>query len=146
MKNKEMNKAEIKERLLKAYRHFAWRIMVYLKAHPDVLNANNNQEVYDAVREIQIQYHLKHTPRYTREDAAYFVDFMCELEAKHEGEKFYVDQREMDYYRPNVEKDEADKLMFFIILTAYDPGCYTKEIHEAVLAEEEAEKKRRKGF
>ena len=60
--------------------------------------------------------------------------------AKHEGEKFYVDQREMDYYRPNVEKDEADKLMFFIILTAYDPGCYTKEIHEAVLAEEEAER------
>ena len=146
MKNKEMNKAEIKERLLKAYRHFAWRIMVYLKANPDVLNTNNNQEVYDAVREIQIQYHLKHTPRYTREDAAYFVDFMCELEAKHEGEKFYVDQRKMNYYRPNVEKDEADKLMFFIILTAYDPGCYTKEIHEAVLAEEEAEKKRRKGF
>ena len=146
MKNKEMNKAEIKERLLKAYRHFAWRIMVYLKANPDVLNTNNNQEVYDAVREIQIQYHLKHTPRYTREDAAYFVDFMCELEAKHEGEKFYVDQREMNYYRPSVEKNEADKLMFFIILTAYDPGCYTKEIHEAVLAEEEVEKKRQKGF
>ena len=146
MKNKEMNKAEIKERLLKAYRHFAWRIMVYLKANPDVLNTNNNQEVYDAVREIQIQYHLKHTPKYTREDAAYFVDFMCELEAKHEGEKFYVDQREMNYYRPSVEKNEADKLMFFIILMAYDPGCYTKEIHEAVLAEEEAEKKRRKGF
>ena len=146
MKNKEMNKAEIKERLLKAYRHFAWRIMVYLKANPDVLNTNNNQEVYDAVREIQIQYHLKHTPRYTREDAAYFVDFMCELEAKHEGEKFYVDQREMNYYRPSVEKNEADKLMFFIILMAYDPGCYTKEIHEAVLAEEEVEKKRQKGF
>ena len=146
MKNKEMNKAEIKERLLKAYRHFAWRIMVYLKANPDVLNTNNNQEVYDAVREIQIQYHLKHTPRYTREDAAYFVDFMCELEAKRKGAEYYVDQREMDYYRPSVEKDEADKLMFFIILMAYDPGCYTKEIHEAVLAEEEAEKKRRKGF
>lgn len=140
MKKKEMNEAERKYRLAQNYRHFAWRIMVYLKAHPDVLNANNNQEVYDAVREIQIQYHLKHTPRYTREDAAYFVDFMCELEAKHEGEKFYVDQREMDYYRPSVEKDEADKLMFFIILTAYDPGCYTKEIHEAVLAEEEAER------
>lgn len=82
MKNKEMNKAEIKERLLKAYRHFAWRIMVYLKANPDVLNTNNNQEVYDAVREIQIQYHLKHTPRYTREDAAYFVDFMCSLKQR----------------------------------------------------------------
>ena len=146
MKNKEMNKAEIKERLLKAYRHFAWRIMVYLKANPDVLNTNNNQEVYDAVREIQIQYHLKHTPRYTREDAAYFVDFMCELEAKSKGAEFYVDQREMNYYRPSVEKNEADKLMFYIILLAYDDDCYTMELHEAVLAEEEAEKKRRKGF
>ena len=146
MKKKEMNEAERKYRLAQNYRHLAWRIMMFLKAHPDVLNANNNQEVYDAVREIQIQYHLKHTPRYTREDAAYFVDFMCELEAKHEGEKFYVDQREMDYYRPNVEKDEADKLMFYIILMAYDDDCYIKELHEAVLAEEEAEKKRRKGF
>ena len=68
------------------------------------------------------------------------MDFMCELEAKHEGEKFYVDQREMDYYRPSVEKDEADKLMFYIILMAYDDDCYTKELHEAVLAEEEAER------
>lgn len=45
MKNKEMNKAEIKERLL-TYRHFAWRIMVYLKAQPEVLSENNNQEVF----------------------------------------------------------------------------------------------------
>lgn len=96
MKNMEMNKAEIKERLLKAYRHFAWRIMVYLYAHPDILNENNNQEVYDAVREIQIRYHLKHTPKYTREDAVYFVDLMCELEAKKHGSDYYVEQEEMD--------------------------------------------------
>ena len=142
MKKKEMNEAERKYRLAQNYRHLAWRIMMFLKAHPDVLNANNNQEVYDAVREIQIQYHLKHTPRYTREDAAYFVDFMCELEAKSEGAKYYVGQREMEYFRPSVEKDEADKLMFYIILLAYDDDCYTKELHEAVLAEE-AEKKQR---
>lgn len=142
MKKKEMNEAERKYRLAQNYRHLAWRIMMFLKAHPDVLNANNNQEVYDAVREIQIQYHLKHTPKYTREDVAYFVDFMCELEAKRKGAEYYVDQREMDYYRPSVEKDEADKLMFYIILMAYDDDCYTKELHEAVLAEE-AEKKQR---
>ena len=140
-KKNPMNEAERKLHLAKNYRHFAWRIMVYLKANPDVLNANNNQEVYDAVREIQIQYHLKHTPKYTREDAAYFVDFMCELEAKREGAEFYVAQSEMDLYRPSAEKDEAWKMMFFIVLMAYDPGCYTKEIHEAVLAEEEAERK-----
>lgn len=142
MKKKEMNEAERKYRLAQNYRHLAWRIMMFLKAHPDVLNANNNQEVYDAVREIQIQYHLKHTPKYTREDVAYFVDFMCELEAKRKGAEYYVDQREMDYYRPSVEKDEADKLMFYIILMAYDDDCYTKELHEAVLAEEEAEKRK----
>ena len=141
MKKNPMNEAERKYHLAENYRHFAWRIMVYLKSHPDVLNANNNQEVYDAVREIQIQYHLKHTPKYTREDAAYFVDFMCELEAKREGAEFYVAQSEMDLYRPSAEKDEAWKMMFFIVLMAYDPGCYTKEIHEAVLAEEEAERK-----
>ena len=141
MKKNPMNEAERKYHLAENYRHFAWRIMVYLKAHPEVLNANNNQEVYDAVREIQIQYHLKHTPKYTREDAAYFVDFMCELEAKREGAEFYVAQSEMDLYRPSAEKDEAWKMMFFIVLMAYDPGCYTKEIHEAVLAEEEAERK-----
>lgn len=146
MKKKEMSEAERKYRFAQHYRHFAWRIMVYLKAHPDILNANNNQEIYDAVREIQIQYHLKHTPRYAREDAAYFVDFMCELEAKSECAKYYVGQREMEYFRPSTELTEADKLMFYIIITAYDDGCYTKEIHEAVLTEEEAEKKRRKGF
>ena len=140
MKKKEMNEAERKYRLAQNYRHFAWRIMVYLKAHPDVLKENNNQEVYDAVREIQIQYRLKATPKYTREDAADFVDFMCELEAKSEGAEFYVGQSEMDLYRPSAEKDEAWKMMFFIVLMAYDPGCYTKEIHEAVLAEEEAER------
>ena len=138
---KEMNEAERKYRLAQSYRHFAWRIMVYLKAHPDVLNENNNQEVYDAVREIQIQYHLKHTPKYTRDDAAYFVDFMCELEAKRGGEEICVGQDNMDLYRPSAKKDEAWKLMFYIVLTAYDPGCYTKEIHEAALAEEEAERK-----
>ena len=144
MKKKEMNEAERKYRLAQNYRHFAWHIMVYLKAHPNVLNANNNQEVYDAVREIQIQYHLKHTPKYTRDDAAYFVDFMCELEAKHKGTEFYVGQDNMDLYRPSAEKDEAWKMMFFIVLTAYDPGCYTKEIHEAVLAEEESERKNKR--
>ena len=140
MKKKEMNEAERKYRLAQNYRHFAWRIMVYLKAHPDVLNANNNQEVYDAVREIQIQYHLKHTPRYTREDAAYFVDFMCGLEAKSEGATYYVEQNEMDLYRPSTERNEEWRVMFYLVLMCYDDGEYTKEIHDAVLAEEEAER------
>ena len=98
MKNKEMNKAEIKERLL-TYRHFAWRIMVYLKAQPEVLSENNNQEVFDAVREIQIKHRLRATPRYTREDASEFADFMCELEAKKYGLDYYVKWEMIDRLR-----------------------------------------------
>lgn len=140
MKNKEMNKAEIKERLLKAYRHFAWRIMIYLKAQPEVLSENNNQEVFDAVREIQIKHHLRATPRYTREDASEFVDFMCELEAKKYGLDYYVEQEEMDLYRPSAEKNEEWQMMFYITLMFYDDDNYTKVVHDAVLAEEEAER------
>ena len=143
-KKNPMNEAERKLHLAKNYRHFAWRIMVYLKAHPDVLKNNNNQEVYDAVREIQIQYRLKATPKYTREDAAYFVDFMCELEAKSEGATYYVDQNEMDLYRPSTERNEEWRVMFYLILMCYDEGEYTKEVHEAVLAEEEAERRQKK--
>ena len=141
MKNTEMNKAETKERLLKAYRHFAWRIMVYLYAHPEVLGENNNQEVFDAVREIQIKHRSSETPKYTHEDAAEFVDFMCELEAKKYGLGYYVEQEEMDLYRPSVELNEELRVMFYLVLMAYDEGNYTKEVHEAVLAEEEAERK-----
>ena len=140
MKNTEMNKAETKERLLKAYRHFAWRIMVYLYAHPEVLGENNNQEVFDAVREIQIKHRLSATPRYTREDASEFVDFMCELEAKKYGLDYYVEQEEMNLYRPSTEKNEEWQMMFYITLMFYDDDNYTKAVHDAVLAEEEAER------
>lgn len=140
MKNKEMNKAEIKERLLKAYRHFAWRIMVYLKAHPIVLGENNNQEVFDAIREIQIKYRLRATPNYTRIEADEFVDFMCELEAKKYGLDYYVEQEEMDLYRPSAEKNEEWQMMFYITLMFYDDDNYTKAVHDAVLDEEEEER------
>lgn len=45
MKKKEMNEAERKYRLAQNYRHLAWRIMMFLKAHPDVLNANNKNHM-----------------------------------------------------------------------------------------------------
>lgn len=143
-KAKKMNEAELRYRISQAHRHFAWQIMVYLKAHPEILNANENQEVFDATREIQIKHRLKETPKYTREDAAEFVDFMCELEAKHEGVGYYVGQDEMDLYRPSVEHDEEWKSKFFITLMFYESGCYTKEVHDLVLAEEEAERQQMK--
>jgi hypothetical protein len=45
----------------------------------------------------------------------------------------------MDLYRPNVEHTEEWKFMFYITLMSYDDDSYTKEVHEMVLAEEEAE-------
>ena len=94
----EMNEAERRYRINQMWRHLAWRIFVYLKANPDVLATNNNQEVFNAVREIQIKHRLRATPRYTREEASEFVDFMCELEAKKYGLDYYVEQEEMDLY------------------------------------------------
>ena len=73
-----------------------------------------------------------------------FVDFMCELEAKSEGATYYVEQNEMDLYRPSTERNEEWRVMFYLVLMCYDGGEYTKEVHEAVLAEEEAERRQEK--
>ena len=54
-----MSEAERKHRINQMWRHLARRIFVYLKANPDILAINNNQEVFDVVREIQIKHRLK---------------------------------------------------------------------------------------
>ena len=133
----DMNEAERRHRINQAWRHLARRIFVFLKANPDVLASNNNQEVFDVVREIQIKYRLKQTAKYTYEDAAEFEDFMCELQAKNDGKDYYVDQDTMDLYRPSAERNEAWRTAIFAVLLLYyiSPESYTKEIHE--LAEKE---------
>ena len=55
-----------------------------------------------------------------------------------------AEQDEMDLYRPSAEHDEQWKVKFFLTLTFYESGCYTKEVHDAVLAEEEAERRQKK--
>ena len=50
----EMDEEERIYRLRQSWRHLARRIFVYLKANSNILNSNNNQEVFDYVREIQI--------------------------------------------------------------------------------------------
>ena len=136
---KDMSEAERKHRINQMWRHLARRIFVYLKANPDILAINNNQEIFDAVREIQVKHRLKESPGYTYEKAADFEDFMCELQAKCDGKDYYVEQDTMDLYRPSIEHDEAWKTMIFIELMMYyvSPESYTKEIHE--LAEKEDE-------
>ena len=135
----EMNEAERRYRINQMWRHLAWRIFVYLKANPDVLATNNNQEVFNAVREIQIKYRLNESPDYTYEKAAEFEDFMCELEAKHDGKDYYVGQTTMDLYRPTTERDGTWKTLILTELMTYyvSPESYTKEAHE--LAEKEDE-------
>ena len=46
----------------------------------------------------------------------------------------------MDLYRPSAEKNEEWQMMFYITLMFYDDDNYTKSVHDAVLAEEEAER------
>ena len=60
----EMNYAEQQYRINQAWRHLARRIFVFLKANPDILAINDNQEIFDAVREIQIKHRLKESPGY----------------------------------------------------------------------------------
>ena len=105
----EMDAEERLYRLKQSWRHLARRIFVYLKANPNILNSNNNQEVFDYVREIQIRYRKTHTPDYSYEDAAEFEDFMCELQSKADGKNYYVDQEVMDLYRPS--REDSDKLI-----------------------------------
>ena len=135
----EMDAEERLYRLKQSWRHLARRIFVYLKANPNILNSNNNQEVFDYVREIQIRYRKKHTPDYSYEDAVEFEDFMSDLESKADGKNYYVEQEVMDLYRPGVEHSEMWKtLLFNELLTYYiSPEIYTKEVHE--LAEKEDE-------
>ena len=135
----EMDEAERRHRINQMWRHLAWRIFVYLKANPDVLATNNNQEVFNAVREIQIKYRLNESPDYTYEKAAEFEDFMCELEAKHDGKDYYVGQTTMDLYRPTTERDGTWKTLILTELMTYyvSPETYTKEAHELAETEDE---------
>ena len=135
----EMDAEEQLYRLKQSWRHLARRIFVYLKANPNILNSNNNQEVFDYVREIQIQYRKKHTPNYSYDDAAEFEDFMSGLETKADGKSYYVEQEVMDLYRPSTEHTEVWIMQLFAILLSYyfSPEIYTKEIHELINKEDE---------
>ena len=128
----EMDAEERLYRLKQSWRHLARRIFVYLKANPNILNSNNNQEVFDYVREIQIRYRKTHTPDYSYEDAAEFEDFMCELQSKADGKNYYVEQEVMDLYRPSREDSDTWRMLLFNELLTYylSPQLYTNAIHE----------------
>ena len=133
---------ELRLDMMKAWRRLAFRIMVYLTANPDILAANNNQEIYDHVRKIQIAYYKKDTPDKTDEEIGSTVDFLVELRIKHDdGNDYFVEQETMELYRPNAVRDKEWEIKTYIEMFFYAtmPEIYTKTVHELSLNEEETD-------
>ena len=127
-KKMKWNSRQVKQDVLTAYRRITWKIWVYLKANPDVLAENNNQEVYDEVARIQTDIYLRRNPDHTREEAFSTQDFLSDLEAKYHAEDYYFEQELMDLFRPSTEHNETWKSRIFLELFSYsiDPEAYIK--------------------
>ena len=142
-KKMKLNSRQVKQDVLTAYRRITWKIWVYLKANPDVLAENNNQEVFDEVARIQTDMYLRRNPDQTREEALSTQDFIADLEAKYNADDYYFEQELMDLFRPSVEHNQAWGARLFLELFCYAgmPESYTKSVQQMVLEEEETEQK-----
>lgn len=142
-KKMKLNSRQVKQDVLTAYRRITWKIWVYLKANPDVLAENNNQEVFDEVARIQTDMYLHRNPNQSREEAFSTQDFLSDLEAKYNAEDYYFEQELMDLFRPSVEHNQAWGARLFLELFCYAgmPESYTKSVQQMVLEEEETEQK-----
>ena len=142
LKKMKWNSKQVKRDLLTAYRRITWKIWVYLKANPDVLAENNNQEVFDEVARIQTDIYLRRNPDQTRDEAFSTQDFISDLEAKYNAEDYYFEQELMDLFRPSAEHDKAWDFKMFVELLFYSgmPESYSKTVHQMVFEEEEAER------
>ena len=140
-KNFEMDHNRMKRDLLTAYRRITWKIWVYLKANPEVLGTNNNQEIFDQVAKVQTNYYLRRNPNQTREEAFSMQDFISDLEAKYNAEDYYFGQETLDLFRPSTPHDKEWGWQIYVELFFYSmsPESYTKSVHELVLEEEEFE-------
>ena len=140
-KKMKWNSRQVKQDVLTAYRRITWKIWVYLKANPDVLAENNNQEIFDQVAKVQTNYYLRRNPNQTREEAFSMQDFISDLEAKYNAEDYYFGQETMDLFRPSTPHDKGWEWQIYVELFFYSmsPESYTKSVHELVLEEEEFE-------
>lgn len=138
----DMNPKQLRYELQQAYRRLTWKIWVYLKANPDVLEANNNREIFDEMGKIQTQIFMRRYPDHTYEDAFSTQDFISGLEAKYHAEDYYFEQELMDLFRPDIEHDKDWGFRMFVELLFYSgmPESYSKTVHQMVLDEEEAER------
>lgn len=112
------------------YRRMAWKVWVYLKANPEILAANNNQEVYDAVQEISVRYFVNKYPDYAYDRALEVQDLISDLEAKYQAYDLYFEQDTLDIYRPGIPHDQRWAAMTFIELMFYAiaPDIYSKDV------------------
>ena len=112
------------------YRRMAWKVWVYLKANPEILAANNNQEVYDAVQEISVRRFVNKYPDYAYARALEVQDLISDLEAKYQAYDLYFEQDTLDIYRPGIPHDQRWAAMTFIELMFYAiaPDIYSKDV------------------
>ena len=138
---KRINVRQLKHDLYTAYRRMTWKIWVYLKSNPDILAANNNQEVFDEVARIQTEIYLRRNPDQTRDEAFSTQDFISDLEAKYNEENYYFEQELMDLFRPSSERKEEWKSRMFLELLFYSgmPESYTKSEYQKMFLEDEQE-------
>ena len=125
----DMNSKQLRYDLHQAYRRLTWKIWVYLKANPDVLESNDNREIFDEIGKIQTQIFMRRYPEHTYEDAFSTQDFISGLEAKYHAEDYYFEQELMDLFRPSTPHDKEWKWKVFVELFFFSANYerYTKQ-------------------
>ena len=136
--NFEIDHERMKRDFLTAYRRITWKIWVYLKANPEVLESNNNREIFDEVAKIQTNYYLHRNPNQTREEAFSTQDFISDLEAKYNAEDYYLGQETIELFRPSIPHDKEWERQIYVELFSYSmsPEKYTKSVHDSLLEKE----------
>ena len=101
------------------YRRLTWRIWVYLKANPDILQASNNQEILEHLAEIQAKLYVMREPDWTLENARASLELVSDLYASNNDGKYYFDQEILELFRPGVEHDQVSSTRLFCKVLKY---------------------------
>ena len=113
-----------KRKLEQAYVLLAWRIFVYLKATPDLLEVQSNREIYDAVREICIQHFTREDVNVTREESSKLIDSVSNAKAASDGKEYFIEQETIELYHPSRERDDKWTIRMLIELTFFNTEKY----------------------
>ena len=125
----QISNEALRRRISRSYRQISGKILIYLKANPEVLNSNNNKEVFRAVREIQIKHTIKNNQPITREEAEDISDFLSDLEARKYGKDYFFEQEVMDLYRPSTEHNDdwINKIIKISLYFTLNDNAFRKE-------------------